>query len=132
VFVNAKWIARVSGVLQAPLGINLAAFYNARSGYPFVATVLTPTRPFSAGTASVYLDKMGDNRLPNFQTVDFRVDRSFTLFQRVKVVPAIDIFNLLNGHTSLSIRGTQNAATANTISSLLAPRVFRFGARVSW
>jgi len=132
VFVNAKWIARVSGVVQAPFGVNLAAFYNARSGYPFVATVLTPTRPFSAGTASVYLDKLGDNRLPKFQSVDFRVDRSFTLFHRVKVVPAVDIFNLLNGHTSLSVRGTQNANNANTISSLLAPRVFRFGARVSW
>jgi hypothetical protein len=119
-------------VVEAPFGINLAAFYNARSGYPFVATVLTPTRPFSAGTASVYLDTLGDNRLPRFQSVDFRVDRSFTLFNRVKVVPAIDIFNLLNGHTSLSIRGTQNASNANTISSLLAPRVFRFGARVTF
>ncbi len=132
VFVNAKWIARVSGVVEAPFGINLAAFYNARSGYPFIQTVLTPTRPFSAGTVNVYLDTLGDNRLPKFQSVDFRIDRSFTLFHRVKVVPAIDVFNLTNGSTSLSIRGTQNASNANTISSLLAPRVLRFGARVSW
>ena len=64
--------------------------------------------------------------------VDFRVDKTFTLYNRVKIVPAMDIFNLLNGNTELSIRGTQNASNANTISSILAPRVIRFGARVTW
>lgn len=132
VFVNAKWIFRVSGMVEVPFGFNLAAFYNARSGYPFIATIQTPTRPFSGGTANVYLDVLGDNRLPNFQNVDFRIDRPFTLFGRVKVVPALDIFNLLNENTSLSVRGTQNASNANQISSLLAPRVLRFGARVTW
>ncbi len=56
------------------------------------------------------------------------MDKSFTLYNRVKIVPAMDIFNLFNGNTSLSIRGTQNASNANTISSILAPRVIRFGA----
>lgn len=132
VFVNAKWIFRASAVVQAPLGINLAAFYNARSGYPFLQAILTPTRPFSAGQATVYLDPLGDNRLPNFQTVDFKIDRSFTLFGKVRVVPAIDVFNLMNGNTQLSIRGTQNASNANSVSSILAPRVIRFGARIAW
>jgi hypothetical protein len=133
VFVNAKWIFRLSGLYTTPLwDINVSGFYNSRSGYPFIQTVLTPTRPFSAGTANVYLDVLGDNRLPTFQTLDFRVDKSFTLYNRVKIVPAMDMFNLFNGSTSLSIRGTQNAANANTISSILAPRVIRFGARVTW
>jgi hypothetical protein len=133
VFVNAKWIFRASGVYATPLwDINVSGFYNARSGYPFIQSILTGTRPFSAGTATVYLDVLGDNRLPNFQTLDFRVDKAFTLYNRVKIVPAMDIFNLFNGATSLSIRGTQNASNANTISSILAPRVIRFGARVTF
>jgi hypothetical protein len=44
----------------------------------------------------------------------------------------MDIFNLFNGNTELSIRGTQNATNANTISSILAPRVIRFGVRVTF
>ena len=133
VFVNAKWIFRVSGLYSLPLwNINVAGFYNARSGYPFIATILTPTRPFSGGQADVYLDVLGDNRLPNFQSLDFRVDTTVTLWNRVKVVPAMDIFNMFNGSTELSIRGRQNASNANTISSILAPRVIRFGARVTW
>jgi hypothetical protein len=133
VFINAKWIFRLSGAYTLPwYQIGVAAFYNTRQGYPFIATILTPTRPFSGGQADVYLDKLGANRLPNFQTVDFRLDKPFTLFERVKIMASMDVFNLFNGNTSLSIRGRQNASNANQISSILAPRVLRFGFRATW
>jgi len=80
----------------------------------------------------VYLEPRGDVRLPTFQTVDFRVDKSFTVVGRMRVVASMDIFNLLNGHTTLPMPGGQSASTANTVSSLLAPRVVWFGARVTW
>jgi hypothetical protein len=132
VFVNAKWIGRVSGVYQAPFGINVSAFYNARSGYPFIQSILSPSRANSAGTVSTYLDKLGDKRLPRFQTVDFRVDRVFTFAHRVRLTAGVDVFNLFNKNTTLSIRGQQNNSTANMISSILAPRVFRFGGRFTF
>jgi hypothetical protein len=80
----------------------------------------------------VNFEKRGDERLPVFQTVDFRVDKPFTFFKQLRLVASVDVFNLLNGNTELSIRGTQNSSNANTISSLLAPRVLRFGVRASW
>ncbi len=133
VFVNQKWIFRMSGAYTLPLWqIGVAANYNARSGNPYIRSVLSPTRPFSAGQATVYLDKRGDVRLPNFQNVDFRVDKPFTIAGRVKVSASMDIFNLFNGSTTLSMRGGQNASNANTISSLLAPRVMRFGVRATF
>jgi len=132
VFVNAKWIFRLSGSYVTPFwGINLAAFYNTRSGYPFIANIQTPSRPNGAGITNVYLDKLGDNRLPNFQTLDFRVDKRF-IFGKLRIIPAMDVFNLLNANTALSIRPVQNASNANQISSLLAPRVIRFGIRAEW
>ena len=132
VFVNATWIFRVSGSYRTPFwGINLAGFYNSRSGYPFIANIQTPSRPNGAGIANVYLDTLGDNRLDTFQTLDFRVDRRFT-FGRLKIIPAMDVFNLLNANTPLSIRPVQNAGNANQVSSILAPRVIRFGVRAEW
>ena len=132
-FVNATGSAASTGAYTLPLwDINLAAFYNARGGYPYIRSVLSPTRPFSAGQATVYLDKRGDERLPTFQTVDFRVDRVFTMFNRLRFTAGIDVFNLFNGSTTLSQRGGQNAGNANPISSLLAPRVLRFGARATF
>jgi hypothetical protein len=50
----------------------------------------------------------------------------------MKVIASMDIFNLLNENTTLSMRGVQNASNANTISALLAPRVMRFGFRATW
>ena len=133
-FVNAKWIFRASGVYtDAPVGHQRVGLLQRPQRLP-----VHPEHPDAhpavqrRHTASVYLDLLGDNRLPTFQTLDFRVDKSFTLWSRVKIVPAMDIFNLFNGNTSLSIRGTQNASNANTISSILAPRVIRFGARVTF
>jgi len=133
VYVNAKWLFRMSGVYQTPLwDINVAAFFNARSGYPYMRTVTSPNRPFGGGTVGVLIDKVGDERLPTFQTIDFRVDKVVTILKRVKATVSMDVFNLLNGHTTLSMRGTQNSSNANTISALLAPRVMRFGVRATF
>src|SRR5262249_47125716 len=93
VFVNARWIARVTGSWTIPgPKIAVAGFYNTRQGYPYVRSVLTPTRPFSAGTANVYLDQRGDERLPNFQTLDLHADRTITAFNRTKIVLGVDLF----------------------------------------
>jgi hypothetical protein len=133
VFVNQKWIFRLSGAYQLPfLGLDVSAFYNSHGGNPFIRTVTSPNRAFGASSTGLYFEKRGDERLPTFQTVDFRVDRPFTFFGRMKVLASMDVFNLMNENTALSIRGAQNASNANQISSLLAPRVLRFGFRATW
>ncbi len=50
----------------------------------------------------------------------------------MKAVLSVDVFNLLNDNTALSVRGGQNASNANQISAILAPRVLRFGVRVTF
>jgi hypothetical protein len=42
------------------------------------------------------------------------------------------VFNAMNNSTVQSFRRIQNASNANLISALVAPRVIRFGARLSW
>ena len=130
-FVNTKWLFKLSGMYQAPYGINLSAFYNARQGYPFEATVLTPNRPNNGGQVNVLLDAVGENRLPNFQNVDIHVERPVK-FMTSHIVPSMDLFNLGNFNTLQARRPSQNATTANQISAVVAPRVIRFGIRVSW
>ena len=50
----------------------------------------------------------------------------------VRFGPARDVFNVNNSATIQSIRGTQNAANANQIQAIRAPRVMRFGIRFNW
>jgi hypothetical protein len=50
----------------------------------------------------------------------------------VRFTPSLDVFNLANSNTVQAIRGTQNAANANQIQAIVAPRVVRFGIRMNW
>ncbi len=75
IWVNAKWLFKVSGMYQAPFGFNVSAFYNARQGYPYERFVQGPTRANGAGIPLVVLDPIGESRLPNYQNIDFHVER---------------------------------------------------------
>ena len=131
VYVNAKWLAKVSGVYQAPLGINVSAFYNARQGYPQEITVQTPTRLNGSGQVDVLLNPVGETRLPNFHNLDFHVERAVKVRQ-LNFVPSLDVFNVANSATIQAIRSRQNASNANQIQAIVAPRVIRFGVRMNW
>jgi hypothetical protein len=130
-YVNSKWLFKLSGMYQLAYGLNLSAFYNTRQGYPIARYIQSPSRANGAGVVSVLVDRPGDVRLPNYQNLDFHVERPIGS-PRVRLVPSLDVFNVGNTNTVQAIRGTQNASTANNIQAIVAPRVVRFGVRMSW
>ena len=132
IFTNAKWLVKVTGMVTPIWDINLSAFFNARQGYPAPVFIQTPSRANAAGIATVLLDPLGDNRLENFWTLDMKIERAFTMFGRLRLIPSIDGFNLTNANTTLAIRRNQAASNANNISAIVAPRIFRFGVRATW
>ena len=131
VYVNAKWLFKLSGLYEAPWHLNLSAFYNTRQGYPQEITVQTPSRPNGAGQIDILLNPVGDTRLPNYQNIDFHVERPIHS-HNMRLTPSLDVFNLSNGNTIQAIRSRQNAANANQIQAILAPRVVRFGIKFGW
>jgi hypothetical protein len=147
-YVNSKWLFKVSGLYELPLQINVSAFYNARQGYPqeisvqtpaCSATVTTGCRGNGSGQIDILLNPVGETRLPNFQNLDFHVERPISFGGR-RIVPSLDVFNVTNGNTIQAIRSRQNTANpstgvpgnANQIQAILAPRVIRFGVKVTW
>jgi carboxypeptidase family protein/TonB-dependent receptor-like protein len=131
VYVNARWMYKISGMYQLPADVNISAFYNTRQGYLFERTVTSPSRANGAGTIGLLLDGVGDSRLPTFQNLDFHVERPVKA-GAVRFVPAVDVFNVFNSGTEQALRGTQNSSNANYIQAIVAPRVLRFGVRVTW
>jgi hypothetical protein len=131
VFINAKWLFKLSGLVSLPAGVNFSAFYNARQGYPFEQTITSPSRANGAGTASLLLANVGDVRLPNYQNLDLHVDRAVKVGS-ARIVPSLDLFNVFNFGTIQAERGVQNSSNANFIQALVAPRVLRFGVKVAW
>ena len=131
IFTNAKWLFKVNARYTAPWDISIAANYQARQGYPYVQTILSPARANGAGTVQVQLDPLGDLRLDSLQTIDFRVDKTLR-FGSITLVPAFEVFNLTNTNTVQAVNRNQAAANANSISGIVAPRVARFGINVRW
>jgi Carboxypeptidase regulatory-like domain/TonB-dependent Receptor Plug Domain len=130
-YVNAKWQFKISGLYNLPFDVNVSAFYNARQGYIFEPFVQGPNRINGAGIPSVLLDGVGENRLPTFQNLDFHLERPIKL-GAAKFVPSMDLFNVFNNNTVLALQRAQNSAIANNISQIVAPRVARFGVRMTW
>jgi hypothetical protein len=131
VYINSKWLFKLSGLYELPLNFRVSAFYNARQGYPFERFIQGPSRPNGGGIPNILIDKVGASRLPNYQNLDFHAERPLSL-ESVRIVPSIDLFNVFNSNTVQAIRGTQNATTANNIQAIVAPRVLRAGFRVNW
>ena len=131
VFINAKWLVKLSGRYTTWGDINIAASYSARQGYPFAQSILSPNRANQGGQVRILLDPLGELRYETLQLVDLRVDRNFR-FGQLQLVPTLDIFNLGNQSTVLAQRILQAATNANQISGIVAPRVARFGLQVRW
>jgi hypothetical protein len=143
VFTNAKWLLKASGMYTTPFwNVNLAANTQYRQGYPHPASIQVTNRPGGLGNIDVLIEPLGERRLENTFVLDLRVDRAFQV-GRVRLVPSVDLFNATNANTEQSRRrrmasynhSTQvltPASNANNISSIIAPRIMRFGVRVTW
>ena len=143
IYTNSKWLVKASGMYALPwYGINVAGNANLRQGYPFPRAMQVTNRGGSLGTATVLLDPLGDVRLPNVAMFDFRVDKVINI-GGLRMIPSMDVFNLTNANTVQSQRRIMysynhstgvgsSPSNANLISSIISPRIIRFGVRVNW
>ena len=128
---NAKWVVKLSGLYSFPWGINASAFFNARQGFPFFRDIRSPSRTGGLGQTNVKYEKDGTTRYPDFYTVDARVEKAVNV-GRTRITASLDVFNIGNANTVLDREGTQNASNGNRVFEILAPRVARFGVRVTF
>jgi hypothetical protein len=129
---NARWLGKLTGLYVLPWqDIGISGFFNARQGYPFNRYLLTPSRTGGIGTANADIDRWGDVRYDNFYQVDMRIEKQF-MFGRTKWSAAFDLFNVLNSNVVLAREDQMNSTRANYVEEVLAPRVARFGVRVTF
>lgn len=136
--LNARWVGKLSGMYALPWGVSVAGFFNARQGFPYIPTILTPTRTGALGRIDVYTEPFGTHRYPNFNTLDAHLDKALVAGRR-RIIGSVDVFNIGNAATVLDEGNTnatgevrQNSSTANNVATILAPRVVRFGVRVQF
>ena len=89
--------------------------------------------PESGGTEQVLFQPSDANRLYNIVDVDGRLEKEFT-FQDFGLTLGVDCFNLFNSSFILQrdARVRPTFVNAGFINETLSPRIFRFGARLSF
>jgi hypothetical protein len=131
--VNARWNARLGGLYRLPWGgINIAATDDLTQGYPYLSAISVSSRGNQAGSVAVLIAPPGSQRLGYSQNVALRIDKSFTIRERIKIDPSLDIYNIFNFNTILGQQPNQNSANANYIDYMLSPRLARIGVVVSF
>ena len=126
-----RWTAKLSGMYALPWNMSLAAFYNLRDGLQFNRTILSPNRTGSLGTIATQVAPQGTEHYPTFSQLDLHWDKGFVFGPR-RIQLNVDAFNLTNASTVLARQTRQNFAQANYVTSILAPRVIRFGLKVNF
>ena len=135
VFINSKWSSNLNGVYTLPWAINIGANFMARQGYPAVERAnITGLR---GGTATVVLDPVGDIRFDNVYQLDLRLAKDFRLLDTVGVTLSADVFNATNQRTILQrntilLNDANPIANGGRITEIQAPRVWRFGAKITY
>ncbi len=135
IYVNSRWQAKLSGLYQLPYGINASVVFVAREGY-IMPTQVRVTRP-GIGGADLYGNpdgggKFGDQRLPAFWLLSFRLEKVFKVTETANVILSADTFNASNSAHSLKKQTRITASDFGQDLRILNPRVFRFGVRFNF
>ncbi len=128
IYTNAKWQFNVSGLYQAPYGIELSANIFGRQGYPYPLFRQGTSAALGADSSLQIVVTPGIDRLryPNVWDTDFRISREFKA-ERISVRTIFDVFNLFNANTALVRNNNIAASTFNALAQNLSPRIARAG-----
>ena len=133
-YINAKWQYNLTALYQFPWQIALGANLTGRQGYPIPYYV-------RAGSKRILLDGVDADRQPNQMELDLRLAKDFTFAGRGGLTVALEGFNITNNRPILQreprlwtqSRGTVSRfGSANNVTEVQVPRIFRVSAKVSF
>lgn len=128
--LGSHWSVEVTGTARLPWGLTVSGLTTARQGSPYARGVTTPNRG-ALGSKVVDLKRYGSERYPLVGRVDLRCERPFKA-GRLEIVPALNVFNLLNSNVVLARNRIQNSPTANHVTRIQAPRAVRLDLELAW
>ena len=127
---RSHWVVEASGSARLPWGFTTAAAFTSRQGLPYARGVTSPNRGV-LGSTVVDIGRYGSERYPAVSRLDWQIDRTFRA-GRVKVVPVLNVSNVLNSNAVLARNRVQNASSANDVTRIVAPRLVHIGASVTF
>jgi hypothetical protein len=130
---NGRHVFKLSGMYQLPWDITASAFFNGHTSFPFNPTItVTTARTGTGDNPALRIVPSNTLRYPAVRTLDLNFDKAIRLGGSRRVTLNAAIFNIANMNTVLAQTTRQNTSTANFITTIVGPRVIRFGVRVNF
>jgi hypothetical protein len=140
-----RWMAKVSGLYQLPLGFDVSGTLIAREGWKipnYVTLAYAGNDPWPGLYKSnvVYLETPTKDSLPTFYNLTFRVEKKLNLGSG-RIYLMADVFNVFNSaivnraydanYGTYYVNTQESAAnpTNRLYNEILNPRIWRFGVR---
>jgi hypothetical protein len=130
-YTNAKWQVNINGLYQLPAGFEIAANLFGRQGYPKPVYMILDTGALDGELKVLAVSEADQERLPDLWNLDARLAKNFT-FGKTHLILAGELFNALNANTALYRNPQANGTTFNRLDEILAPRIARLSARISF
>jgi outer membrane receptor protein involved in Fe transport len=128
---NSTHSVKLSSTYQAPLDVNLGLRYSYESGRPYGRLIIA--RGLGQGNVTMLAEPRSAYALPAVNDFQVRVDKDirFSGSQRLRL--SLDVFNIFNSDTVLTLRNNSSQVTATTpwaqTLTIVRPRTVQIGVR---
>ncbi len=131
--VLPKYQVIVTGMYQAPWGINLGVNMLNRQGYamPYNRSLVATGDPLGNNKTLLLVKDVTDFRLPAVTSLDLRLGKEFAI-GTMRFNADLDLFNATNSATVLGRQYDLRLTSADTVREIMNPRILRLGVRFNF
>jgi len=127
-YVFGLWSAKINGTIEAKYGVRITPAVRMQSGQPYARTFVAT---LNYGTQRILAEPFGSRQMDNIVLVDTRIEKLVRLGKARSVSLFVDGYNLTNANPAANINWT-SGSTFLTPTTIVPPRLWRFGARFDW
>ncbi len=121
-------LIKLSGSYEPGWGVRVSPLMRYQTGTPYGRRASVS---MNYGSQTVLIEPTGTRHMDSPLIFDLRAERRFTLPRGTAASVVFDLFNITNSNAEYDIN-TMSSSTYQWPTSVLAPRVARFGVKFSW
>jgi outer membrane receptor protein involved in Fe transport len=130
---NATHGVKLSTSFVAPWEITLGGRYSYESGRPYGRLIIVRGMGAGQGDVTILAEPRGAYKLPAVNDFQIRVDKDIAMGGSRRLRLSVDVFNIFNSDTVLTLRNNSSQVTPTTpwqqTLSVVRPRTVQLGAR---
>jgi outer membrane receptor protein involved in Fe transport len=130
---NSTHSVKLSTAYAAPWNVNVGGRYSYESGRPYGRQIIVRGMGAGQGDVTILAEPRGMYRLPTVNDFQIRLDKDIRFGSRRRLRLSMDVFNIFNSDTVLTLRNNSSQVTTTTpwaqTLTVVRPRTFQLGTR---